>query len=388
MNITALGKYQNDFFEIVLNKVQEGITIIDKDLRVKFQNRAITRLYGASLVGKHCYQAFRSRQEPCVDCQVIDVFKDGQERRLIRNISLPNGEILLVELISAALRDETGNIIGAVEVARDVTEQKKAEALLNKTLLEQNEVLRHLNRELSDAAGYVRTVLPPPVTSGPLQIDWRFMPSASLAGDSFGYHWIDDDHFAIYLIDVSGHGWGAALLSVSVINVLRSQALPDTDFRQPQQVLFALNNTFPAEMHNDLFFTIWYGVYAVRARKLSYGSGGHPPAILIYGPPSKPTQLDLLQTPNFIMGGQPDVEYQSKIHEISRPASLYVFSDGVYDITKPDGSIWGLREFLAFTIQSFHIARPNLDGLLKHARTIAQREVFDDDLTILEIVFN
>jgi sigma-B regulation protein RsbU (phosphoserine phosphatase) len=46
-----------------------------------------------------------------------------------------------------------------------------------------------------------------------------------LGGDSFGYHWIDDDHFAVYLLDVSGHGWGAALLSVSVINVLGAALL-------------------------------------------------------------------------------------------------------------------------------------------------------------------
>lgn len=387
MNITTLDKHQNDFFEIVLNTIHEGVTIIDKDLRIKFQNRIVTQLYGGSLVGNHCYTAFRGRQEPCEDCQIIDVLKDGQERRLIRDISLPNGEILLVELISVAIKDEAGNILGAVEVARDVTEQKKAEALLNKTLLEQNEVLRHLNRELSDAAGYVRTVLPHPLTSGPLQIDWRFMPSASLAGDSFGYHWIDDDHFAIYLLDVSGHGWGAAMLSVSVINVLRSQALPDTDFHQPHQVLFALNNTFPAEMHNDLFFTIWYGVYAIDSHQLAYASGGHPPAVLFYGPPSKPMQLDQLQTPNFIMGGQPDVDYQWKIQDISRPARLYVFSDGVYDITKPDGAIWGLSDFLAFSAQSFHIDQSNLDCLLNHTRTITEKEAFEDDLTILEIVF-
>jgi sigma-B regulation protein RsbU (phosphoserine phosphatase) len=69
--------------------------------------------------------------------------------------------------------------------------------------------------------------------SGPLLTDWSFIPSASLGGDSFGYHWINADHFAVYLHDVSGHGWGAALLSVSVINVLRSHALPKTDFRDP-----------------------------------------------------------------------------------------------------------------------------------------------------------
>ncbi|MGD9249636.1 MAG: hypothetical protein PVG19_00335, partial [Desulfobacterales bacterium] len=67
-------------------------------------------------------------------------------------------------------------------------------------------------------------------------------------------------------------------------------------------------------------------------------------------------------------------DYQSKVQDISRPARLYVFSDGVYDITKPDGSIWGLSEFLAFSTQSFHIDRPNLDCLLKHTRTIAPRK--------------
>jgi sigma-B regulation protein RsbU (phosphoserine phosphatase) len=294
---------------------------------------------------------------------------------------------LLIELNSAAIKDEEGNITGAVEVARDVTEQKKAEALLNRTLLKQNEVLRQLNNELSDATGYVKTVLPQPITSGPLLIDWRFIPSASLAGDSFGYHWIDDDHFAIYLLDVSGHGWGAALLSVSAINVLRSHALPNTDFHKPHQVLFGLNNTFPAEKHNDMFFTIWYGVYSITSNKLIYASGGHPSALLFSKSNSKQIQIDHLRTPNFIIGGKQDINYQSKIHKIHRPSRLYVFSDGVYDITKKDGSIWGLNEFLKFSAQSFNVDQSNLDCLLSFAKKLPQKEEFDDDFTILEIAF-
>ncbi len=388
METDPIAQARSEFFEIVMNTVSEGITIIDKDLRIRFQNRVITKLYGASLIGRHCYAAYRGRSQPCEDCKVLDVFNDGQERRLIRDIALPDGGVLLVELRSIALRDETGRIIGAVEVARDVTEQKKAEALLNKTLVEQNEVLRHLNRELSDATGYVRTVLPRPITSGAIQIDWRFLPSASLAGDSFGYHWINEDYFAIYLIDVSGHGWGAALLSVSVVNVLRSHALPDTDFRKPHQVLFALNNTFPAEKHNDLFFSIWYGVYNRHNHKLVYASGGHPPAILFSSPASQPTQMKLLQTPNFIMGGQQDVDYQWKIQTVSRPARLYVFSDGVYDITRADGSIWGLNAFVDFSRRAFIPDRSNLERLQRYIREMTPTEAFEDDFTILEIAFN
>ena len=107
------------------------------------------------------------------------------------------------------------------------------------------------------------------------------MPSTTLGGDGLGYHWLDEDSFAIYLVDVCGHGVGAALHSVSVLNVLRSENLQNTDFRRPDQVLAGLNAVFPMENHKEMYFTIWYGVYNRVSRVLTYASGGHPPALLI-----------------------------------------------------------------------------------------------------------
>ena len=271
MNVNTSGKQREELLKMALDTVSDGVTVIDNCLKIQYQNKIVVQLLG-SKIGERCYEAYRGRKEPCGDCMVLEVLKDGRERRGIRDISHLDGDISLVEMRTAAIKDAEGKIIGAVEVARDVTDQKKAEALLNKTLLERNEVLNQLNNELSDAAGYVKTVLPQKISSGVLLTDWRFIPSVSLGGDSFGYHWIDEDHFALYLIDVSGHGWAASLLSVSVINVLRSHALPKTDFHKPEQVLFALNNTFPAERHNDMFFTIWYGVYSICQWRPSSGS--------------------------------------------------------------------------------------------------------------------
>jgi PAS domain S-box-containing protein len=388
MNTGSSKKAEDDIFEVALNAVSDGVTIVDRDFKILFQNKTVTSLYGPSMIGKKCFNAYRGRKEPCEDCRIIDVLKDGKERRLIRDITLPSGDVLLVELTSAAIKDAQGQIIGAVEVARDVTDQKKAEALLNKTLLKQNETLKQLSHEISDATGYVKTVLPPPISSGPVRADWRFIPSASLAGDSFGYHWIDNDHFAIYLLDVSGHGWGAALLSVSVINVLRSHALPNTDFLRPEEVLFALNHTFPSEKHNDLFFTIWYGVYEQSSHRLVYASGGHPPALLFSVSDAQHLNIDRLRTPNVVMGGLPDITYHSDSKDINPPARLYVFSDGVYDITSQNGSIWGFGAFLEFNARSFRLDRFNLDTLLAHVRQLTLGEEFGDDFTILEIAFS
>lgn len=386
MNISTSIKQIESLFEVVLNTVSDAVIVVDNDLKVKFENKTLTQLYG-SKVGEPCYKAYRGRTKPCESCLILEVLKDGKNRRWITDITLPNGDTLLLEVSSAAIKDEKGKITGAVEVSRDVTIQKKAEAILNKTLLDRNEVLKQLSHELSDATGYVKTVLPQPITSGPLLIDWRFIPSLSLGGDSFGYHWIDEDYFAMYLLDVSGHGWSAALLSVSVINVLRSHALPDTDFRDPQQVLFALNNTFPGEQHNDMFFTIWYGVYNLSSRQMAYASGGHPPALLFYGSSNEQLKVNQLRTPNFVIGGRRDAVYQGKTQLINRPSRLYVFSDGVFDITKIDGSIWGFNKFLEFMTKTFNAEHSVLEGILDYARGISQKEGFDDDFTILEIFF-
>ncbi|WP_415715261.1 PP2C family protein-serine/threonine phosphatase [Maridesulfovibrio sp.] len=117
-----------------------------------------------------------------------------------------------------------------------------------------------MRKELAVAADYVTSLLPDPLKEGDIQADWRFIPSTSLGGDSFGYHWLDDDHFAMYLLDVCDHGVGSALLSVSAMNVLRSQTLPDTDFLKPDMVLEALNDSFQMDQQNNLYFTMWYGV--------------------------------------------------------------------------------------------------------------------------------
>jgi sigma-B regulation protein RsbU (phosphoserine phosphatase) len=258
---------------------------------------------------------------------------------------------------------------------------------IEQTLLERNHALEQLNRELEEAADYVRTILPPPITEGPIRTDWRFVPSTSLGGDAFGYHWLDRDHFAFYLIDVSGHAVGAALLSVSVMNALRSQSLPDADFADPESVLTCLNAAFPGEQNNDMFFTMWYGVYNKPSRELSYASAGHPPALVLDGSDSPDSKPVLLRTPNHIIGGMPDADYSKSEHTMGGVTKLYLFSDGVYEVEKPDGSMWRYNEFSEFMTRIEADRRSSLDHLYDNGLKLSQRDRFEDDFTILEIVF-
>lgn len=260
-------------------------------------------------------------------------------------------------------------------------------------LLQRNEAYRklkesqaQLQQELTEAAGYVRSLLPEPL-QGDITAGWRFIPSMQLGGDSFGYHWLDDKHFAIYLLDVCGHGVGAALLSISVMNVLRSQTLSNTDFYDPAHVLASLNEAFPMEKHNNMFFTMWYGVYNKENRELVYASGGHPPAVLITGETQESAKPIQLKTPGLVVGGMEGASFEKNTCTVDKYSRFYVFSDGVYELDKPDGTMLQVDEFIDVLAQPPQKGEVNLDRMVQYAKDLTHSEQFPDDFCIVEITF-
>ena len=263
---------------------------------------------------------------------------------------------------------------------------KKINQELVNEIHERMRVQEMLQRDLNEAAEYVKALLPNPIQEEKVTIDWRFEPCSSLGGDAFGYHWIDDDNLAIYLIDVAGHGVGAALLSASVINTLRSKTLPDTNFHQPWQVLFALNKAFPDEQNNYTFFTMWYGVFNKADATLTYSSGGHPPAFLLNDKVKEANKVNPLQTRGIAIGTFPEFQFQQDTARIESPSRLYIFSDGAFEI-KTNDKYWGLDEFKAF-LQNLRGGRVSiLDQLQKHTRSLSVTPDLEDDYTIIEVTF-
>lgn len=249
-------------------------------------------------------------------------------------------------------------------------------------MLQRDAAYAALRDDVEQAARYVESLLPPPLGEGILT-RWRFIPSASLGGDAFGYHWLDDDHFVVYLLDVSGHGVGAALLSVSVLNVLRARSLPGTDFRDPGQVLEGLGGTFTMDAHGGKFFTIWYGVYRPSTRELRWAGGGHPAALLFAPSLPRPTELE---STGPMPGIMPGLSFATSSLVLPADARLFVYSDGLYEIRKGDGSAYGYDEFAADMGATPGGPAPLEAGLARAERLSAGRG-YDDDVSALEVTF-
>ena len=239
-----------------------------------------------------------------------------------------------------------------------------------------------LAAELSEAAAYVQSVLPAPIKDGPVAASWQFLPSSSLGGDAFGYGPERDGSFGICLLDVCGHGVGAALLSISVLNVIRAESLPGVNFSDPGEVLAGLNSAFPMEKHGEMFFTAWAGIYDPSARRMRFAAGGHPPAIMVL--PDGSTSVLAAKGP--VIGACDGMKFPPQEVAIPAGARVFVFSDGAYEIQKRDGTMMthdDLRELLARAPREGGVV-----WVMDRLREINPHPVFDDDVSLVELSFS
>jgi sigma-B regulation protein RsbU (phosphoserine phosphatase) len=183
----------------------------------------------------------------------------------------------------------------------------------------------------------VRSLLPQPLTDK-IKIEQIFVPSTQLGGDIFDYYWLDANHLVVYLLDVAGHGIKSALLSISILNILRTQSLYNTDFYDPWTVLTGLNQIFPMNEKGDNYFTIWYGVFNLVEQELTYASAGHLPAIKIANNSQDVTKLT---NNNIPIGMFDNYNFEQDYCSIYPGDCIYLFSDGVYETPQNDGKIWG-----------------------------------------------
>jgi serine phosphatase RsbU (regulator of sigma subunit) len=184
---------------------------------------------------------------------------------------------------------------------------------------------------------------------------------------------------------VSGHGVGSALLSVAAAQTLRSGTLRDADLRLPEEVLASLNQIYRMEQHNNLYFTIWYGVYHQPTGRLRYASAGHPAPILFSGPDRQCLDSSLLEGSGVPVGLIPNVRYDRQECTLTSPSRLFLFSDGVTEINKPDGTMQEFEDFQKALAGAVASGQPELNELLRMARQLHGDSVLDDDFSIIKM---
>jgi sigma-B regulation protein RsbU (phosphoserine phosphatase) len=200
---------------------------------------------------------------------------------------------------------------------------------------------RRVNADLDAAARVQRSLLPTaaPATPG-ARFAWHFEPCEKLAGDLLDVFRLDDDHVAFYVLDVSGHGAAAALLSVMVGRKLSRMADAGSELRRrvataehpapPVNVARELARLFPHDPATGQYFTILIAALDLRTRELRVVSAGHPPPVLVRrGEP--PRALPVAGPPIGLFDGLLPVDFVEHRATLARGDRLTVYSDGLSD---------------------------------------------------------
>jgi PAS domain S-box-containing protein len=119
--------------ESLIGAMEYTLTIQDKDYNIIYQNEASIIASGGDRLGEKCYRAYEGRDKVCEGCPVEQAFKDGKSHTVERKRVAPSGEVTFWENTASPIRDARGEIVSCLELARDITERKRAEKALEES---------------------------------------------------------------------------------------------------------------------------------------------------------------------------------------------------------------------------------------------------------------
>lgn len=229
---------------------------------------------------------------------------------------------------------------------------------LERDLAQRNQELEKINqrmrKDLQAAAKIQQSLLPAKLPEcETANFAWKYVPCDELAGDTLNLFYLDEDNIGLYLLDVSGHGVPAALLSVNLSRIINpnpgqsdllKEQIPGSRGYQlvcPEDVADRLNQRFPLDSSTEQYFTIQYAQLNVKTGSLTFISAGHPPMIHVKADGSS-TAIQVRSMPIGFMVGVGKV-YEEKTLNLKAGERLYFYSDGIIEAMNSEREQYGVE---------------------------------------------
>ena len=285
-------------------------------------------------------------------------------------------------------------LLARLKVGLRITNLEHDLALRNQELEKINDRMR---RDLEAAAKIQHSLLPTQLPEcEKVNFAWKYVPCDELAGDTLNLFHLDEDHVGLYLLDVSGHGVPAALLSVNLSRILNpnpeqsdllKEQIPGTPgyhLVAPEEVADRLNQRFPLDSTTEQYFTIQYGQLNIKSGSLTFISAGHPPMIHLKADGSSQA-IQIRSMPIGFMVGVGKVYKEQKL-ELNAGDRLYFYSDGIIEAMNPKKEQFGVERLL----ESFNNSRTSslnnsLDQITEELDQWTEGKGCGDDVSLLAL---
>ena len=206
-----------------------------------------------------------------------------------------------------------------------------------------------------------------------IRIKADMVPAKSVGGDFYDYFSTDEDKVCTVIADVSGKGISAALFMARAMTVVRQYAQLGYS---PSEILFHTNNCLSQNNPEQMFLTVFVGIYNSSTHRFTYANGGHNTPYLI-----SDTLVRLDGAKGMTVGIFEEESYEEETVTLKSGDTVFLYTDGVNEAVSLDKEFFGterLEEFLGK-----NPGEACVDIVLDEIHKFARGAVQSDDITML-----
>lgn len=306
--------------------------------------------------------------------------------RILQRVALlyifPNCLLLIgVANIGLTLSGRTRGML--LRQQKDAEERQRIEAEKHRFEVEHERIATELNLATNIQAHMLPCIFPPFPDRKEFDLYASMDPAKEVGGDFYDFFFIDDDHLALEIADVSGKGVPAALFMMASKSLLQTRAKMGGT---PADILAFVNNQLCSNNEAGMFVTVWLGILEISTGKLIAANAGHEfPTIRRGG-----GAYELFRDKHgFVLGGMDGMRYRNYELTLCPGDSLYVYTDGVAEANNRDGELFGTERMLnALNVQPDAQPKKILENVRAGIDAFVQEAAQFDDITMLSLQYH
>ncbi len=237
--------------------------------------------------------------------------------------------------------------------------------------------------ELKLAKTVQKTLLPAVLpANNQLYASVYFRPYMEVSGDFFVLEQLDDTHYLIGIVDVSGHGIPSALLTSMIKTEIENLSRL---YRSTAAICTQLNKKLtPILQESGFYFTLFLGIIDFVNMELLYTNCGHTDIYII----TSNDTVYPLTTDSLFIGADEHINYPECLFELNTKDRIILYSDGITEARAKSGLLYGNERFTNILVASREFApQDQIDIIIKDLENFIQSEegAIRDDVTLCVI---